>query len=218
MNSIMKNFRLIESILWEDGGYFLLERHLDRIEKSAGYFRFRFDRGAADEVLRTISLSFGEPEKYKIRLLLDPDGGYEINSEVISVIPAPVKVIVSEKRIDKKNVFLYHKTTERALYDSELEKYRTKGFFDVIFLNQENEVTEGAVTNILIEKDGVYFTPPVSCGLLPGVYRDHLLRSQELKLEEKIIHPEDIRKAGKLFIINSVRKILPATPLFEGCL
>jgi para-aminobenzoate synthetase/4-amino-4-deoxychorismate lyase len=51
-----------------------------------------------------------------------------------------------------------------------------KGLMDVIFMNERQEVTEGAISNVIIERNGRFVTPPVTCGLLNGVYRRHLYR------------------------------------------
>ena len=75
-------------------------------------------------------------------------------------------------------------------------------------MNTDGEVTEGAITNIVAKEGGEYFTPPESCGLLPGTYREYLLRSGELPLKEKVLRVEDLKNADKLFLVNSVRKML----------
>ena len=72
--------------------------------------------------------------------------------------------------------WLRHKTTRREIYDEEFRAAREKGLFDVLLRNDKGEVTEGCITNIVIYADGVYKTPPLSCGLLPGVMRQLLLQ------------------------------------------
>src|SRR5690606_39920149 len=65
------------------------------------------------------------------------------------------------KTISSENRFQYFKTTNRELYNSEYKKYSEHGFFDVIFINEKNQVAEGAITNIFINKNGLLYTPPV---------------------------------------------------------
>ena len=62
----------------------------------------------------------------------------------------------------------------------------------MLFLNLRGEVTEGAISNVFVEKDGRWFTPPVECGLLPGVYRRHLLETRP-EIEERVLSLEDLR-------------------------
>ena len=205
------NFTLIETILWENGEYFLLDLHMKRLKKSAGCFAYACDRAPINKALENSAASFDPAEKYRVRLLLERSGKSRIRSDILDTPDTyPVKIAVSDKRTDKNDIFLYHKTTNRAFYDQELAKYRAKGFFDVIFMNQNGEVTEGAVTNIIARKGNDYWTPPVSSGILAGVYREYLLKTQNPPLKEKVLSMEDLKKADGLFLINSVRKTIPA--------
>ena len=206
----MKNFDLIETLLWEDGHYFLLDPHLERLKKSTQYFGFPYQESFISGALESSSSDFNLLKKYRTRLLLGRTGKLDISSEILDANnTVPAKVAFSEKKTDKGDVFLCHKTTNRALYDEELEKYRTMGFFDVIFSNQDGEITEGAITNIVIQDGEDHWTPPLSCGVLPGVFREYLLKAQVFPIKEKALRKEDLYKANKIFLINSVRKILP---------
>ena len=93
---------------------------------------------------------------------------------------------------------------------SNINTYRGKNIFDVLFLNQDNEITEGAITNLVIKKDKNYWTPSLASGLLPGVYREYLLDVNKIPLKEKVLYKEDLINADKIFVANSVRKMLPA--------
>jgi para-aminobenzoate synthetase / 4-amino-4-deoxychorismate lyase len=98
---------------------------------------------------------------------------------------------------------LRHKTTRRQLYDRQYAEARRQGFDEVLFLNERGEVTEGAISNVFIEKDGRWFTPPLACGLLPGIYRRHLLETKPAR--EKILHLQDLAAADAVYICNAVR-------------
>ncbi len=205
------DFALIETILWENGAYFLLDLHIERLETSAAHFSFSVNKTHIIDALNTSSISFDPAEKYRVRLLLDRSGKSNITSDILEQVPGQtVKIAVSNERTDRDDVFLHHKTTNRGLYDTELAKYREKGFFDVVFLNREGEITEGAITNIVVQKGQDYWTPPLSCGLLNGVYRHYLLTTGKLPLKEKTLRREDLVNADRIFLINSVRKMVPA--------
>ena len=73
-------------------------------------------------------------------------------------------------------------------------------------MNERGEITEGTFTNIAVQMKGKLFTPPVSCGLLAGTYRKKLIEQGRMK--EKILYPEDLEKAEKIFCFNSVRKLV----------
>jgi para-aminobenzoate synthetase/4-amino-4-deoxychorismate lyase len=99
---------------------------------------------------------------------------------------------------------LYHKTTHRPLYSTAFKDAVNAGFDDVLFLNQRGEVTEGAISNILIEKSGRWLSPPIECGLLAGVYRRHLLETLP-RVEERVLYAEDLRLADAVYLCNAVR-------------
>ena len=85
----------------------------------------------------------------------------------------------------------------------------------MLFLNLRGEVTEGAISNIFIEKDGRWFTPPVECGLLAGVYRRHLLEARPA-IEQRVLYPDDLRQADAIYLANAVRGLRRAALDWEG--
>jgi para-aminobenzoate synthetase/4-amino-4-deoxychorismate lyase len=145
----------------------------------------------------------------KVRLLLDPDGALRITCEPLSAVSFPAvaplgRVRIASRRTDPQDRMLFHKTTHRPVYAQAFESATQAGFDDVLFLNQRGEVTEGAISNIFVEKDGRWFTPPVECGLLAGVYRRHLLETHP-GVEERVLHLEDLRQADAIYLANAVR-------------
>lgn len=206
------NFSLIETILWENGDYFLLRSHLKRIKNSARHFSFAFNDDLFNKTLSNLSCDFINDEKYKVRLLLNNKGAIKISYDELEPISEnPLMISFSKKRTDKNDIFYYHKTTNRVLYNTELERIREKGFFDIIFTNQEDQITEGSITNIVIKKNNEYFTPPLSCGVLNGIFRQHLFAQNSLPLKEKILYKEDLLSAEEIYLLNSVRKMVTVT-------
>jgi para-aminobenzoate synthetase / 4-amino-4-deoxychorismate lyase len=197
-------FELIETMLWE-GGIPLLELHLDRLRDSADYFDFRFDRAEIERRLKTAGEAFPDREPRKMRLLLSPDGGVTIESERLPAAAiAPLRVCIAQERTDASDRFYFHKTTNRALYTQALKAAQQAGFDDVLFLNGDGQVTESAVGNVFIERDGVLLTPPVACGLLAGVYRRHMMETRN-DIRERVLYPEDLKAADRVYLSNAVR-------------
>jgi para-aminobenzoate synthetase/4-amino-4-deoxychorismate lyase len=198
-------FSLIETMLWSDG-YPLLEMHLDRITDSADYFDFTCDRDAIRDALLSAAALFSHQRPRKVRLLLDSDGSAHIEHELLSsqLDPQPARAGISAQRTDANDRFLYHKTTHRPLYASALKTANEAGFADVLFLNQRGEVTEGAISNVFIELDGKWLTPPIACGLLSGVYRRHLLATRP-EIQERILTLDDLKSADAVYLANAVR-------------
>jgi len=202
-----KDFQLIETMLWQPRkGYFLLRSHLDRLLSSAEYFNFRCNKEYIIKNLKGLETRLDKNNYYRIRLLLDRYGKIKLSHNKITERLGPKKVRFSDKKVCSKDVSLFHKTTNRNLYDKEYKRWNKKGYFDVIFLNEKNQVTEGAISNIIIKKGKVYFTPPVECGLLNGVYRRYLFKNG-FPVKEKILYKKDIEDADEVYMANSVRKL-----------
>lgn len=204
------NFSLIETILLENTEYFLLELHLDRLKKSAQYFNYLFKESYIRKKLDSFRKKMQKNKKFKIRLMLKQNGQIKIDYYEIQNIKKnkTLKIKFSKITTNSNNIFYYHKTTNRKIYDNEFKKAQQEGFFDVIFTNKKNEITEGAISNIVIKKNNTYFTPAIKSGLLNGVYRQYLLNKKDFPLEEKILFKKDIYNAEKIYIINSVRKMV----------
>jgi para-aminobenzoate synthetase/4-amino-4-deoxychorismate lyase len=188
LRSTAREFQLFESILVEDGTYFLLAEHLQRLKDSAGYFGFTFSGTRINADLERIAIE-NPRGSLKVRLTLWKDGRVETQVTELSDIK---DVELATEPVDSSDRFLFHKTTRRPGRDG------------LVFWNERGEVTESSIANIVVPIDGELFTPPIECGLLPGVFRNHLLA--EGKIKERVITIEELQDAPEFFLINSVRK------------
>jgi len=200
------DFQLIETMLWQKGRFYLLELHLNRLEESSKYFQFHYDKNYVLQILEKESKKFQHDEKFKVRLLLHKSGLATVSSTKLDddVSSGIKRVIFSPIKTEQNNRFLYHKTTNRDLYNTEFERARSLGYYDILFTNRKNEVTEGAISNIFIKNKNKFYTPPIKSGLLNGVFRQHMFE-QNLPLEEKALFKEDIFNAEEVYLTNSVR-------------
>ena len=195
---VPRPFDLFESILLDDGEFFLLERHLKRLQSSAGFFGFEFSRESVLAALERLKHPGG---RWKVKLVLKKDG--EISTVISEVgLSREWKVGIAAQTVDSSDRHLFHKTTLRDLYSRELEA--RPDCDDVLFFNERGELTESTVANVVVELDGQLFTPPRSSGLLAGTFRDQLIAEGEI--EERLLTKEDLHRAAKVFLINSVRK------------
>jgi para-aminobenzoate synthetase/4-amino-4-deoxychorismate lyase len=212
-----KTFELIETLLWErDKGFWLLDRHFERLAASARYFSFAFDEAAARTALEREAAAAGqEQSRLRVRLLLAEDGRVTVTSAPMPAPPAPsvMRYIISPTRLDSSDAFLFHKTTRRELYDQEWKHYsETTGADEVLYLNERGELAEGSRTNIFVDRgDGVLLTPPLPAGLLPGVLRAELLATGRAR--EAVLFPDDLKPGNQVFLGNSVRGLLCAQPM-----
>ena len=103
--------------------------------------------------------------------------------------------------MDSSDIFLFHKTTHRVAY--ERAKAACPGIEEVLLVNERGELTEGTIGNVVLQIGDEFLTPPLDCGLLPGIFREHLL--QRGAVREAILMPHDLMRANAAFLINSVR-------------
>ncbi len=200
-------FQLIETMLWsKKTGFFLLNSHLQRLKESAAYFDFYYDEKYLKNILFAKEKLFNHNLLYKIRLLLYKDGKISITHHKIEKEKKspPKLVAISHYRTPSSDIFLRHKTTNRKLYDREYQKYKKLGYYDVIFRNEKSEVTEGAISNIFIKSGKFYYTPPLACGLLNGVYRRYLLK-RKANFREKVLTLKELKNVEEIYLVNSVR-------------
>jgi len=213
-------FSLIETILWQPGqGYWLLAGHLERLAASAAYFLYPCDMPEIMTRLDRLALDFGDSHM-RVRLTLAKSGRLEleaVNCPAPAAITWPMppkaqselpKVTFSAKATDPGSPWLFHKTTLRALYDTERQRALAEGFYEVLFTNTRGEVTEGSITSIFIKRQDTILTPAMECGLLPGVFRGHLLEHGSQPVREAILTRRDIEQAEALFVGNSVRGLV----------
>jgi len=194
-------FDLVESLLWVPGkGCARIAHHLRRLARSAQYFGFSLDR---DRVRHALTGLQCEPpsETHKVRLLLSRSGALTIETQPIVPADGFADVAIAQGAVDMTDPFLYHKTTHRQVYADALAT--RPGFRDVLLLNNRGEMTESTIANIVVERNGRLLTPPVSCGLLGGVYRACLLERKRIR--ERVITLDDLRSADGVFLVNSVR-------------
>ncbi len=192
---LQDEFSLVETMKVQNKAIFLRDEHFKRLRLSAEHFGFTFN----EEILDI------KPEKDGImRLILNKDGSYVIEYRPYSRSINNL-IEISDSVIDSRNEFLKYKTTYKPWYEESYKKIAREDIYDEIFFNERGELTEGARTNVILEIDGKFYTPPLSCGLLNGVLRQNLIESGVCT--EKLLYKKDLLEAENIYCINSVRGI-----------
>jgi len=210
----VRRFELIETMLYEPGkGIWLRGYHLARLAASAAYFGFAFD---ARKVSAAIDAATGAKadERLRVRLLLDEDGGVSVTTtpQPPTASDVVMRYVISDTRLNSTDLFLYHKTTRRELYDREWKHYAdTLAADEVIYLNEHGELAEGSRMTIFIERDGKLLTPRLAAGVLPGTLRAALI--DEGRAVEARLTVQDLNGPDKIYLGNSVRGLVRAEPL-----
>ena len=187
---------IIETLLLEDGKLVLLDMHLDRLLASATYFDFACNVQTIKQKLTDLAKTYFSG-KYKIRLLQPKNGQAEISIDLLTNPIVIDKLAWAATCVDKGNVFLYHKTTNRQHFPQLATGQ------EYINYNQYDEITEFVNGNIALLINDKWLTPAITSGLLAGTMRQHYLNSHQLI--EKTIIKKDILQADKIAFINSVR-------------
>jgi para-aminobenzoate synthetase/4-amino-4-deoxychorismate lyase len=197
------SFSLLETMFWEQGeGFFLREKHIARMLDSAAYFDIPILPEKLEEYLDQISSGFFESRR--VRVLVDQEGifSYESSLFEISDDSGTLNVCLAKEPVDSNNVFLFHKTTQREVYAS--ARRGLEEWDDVLLYNELGELTEFTIGNLVVELNGQWLTPPISCGVLAGTFRAHLVETGQV-LERKITI-DRLRKCAKIFRVNSIRQ------------
>jgi para-aminobenzoate synthetase / 4-amino-4-deoxychorismate lyase len=205
-------FSLFETLLWTKAeGYFLLGLHLERLADSARYFDVPIAIDRIEEQLKTTAFEFKELA-YRVRLVVDSLGRVTVEVypwELLPVKPflelafadsVPVRLRFAVEAVESSNPFLYHKTTNRSVYD----RAKLPDCDDVILWNERGEVTETTIANIVVRVGEKWVTPAVDCGLLPGTLRRSLLEAGVI--EEGVVSCGELGAIGRCLVINSLRK------------
>jgi len=193
------DFRLIETMgVSEHGEVQLLDRHLERLNRSARFFDFKCDLAKVrDDIVRAVPR---DGSAACLRLTLARNGESNIKSG-----PSPTgyaqRLRLSSVRVYSGDVFLYHKTTNRGIYEEARKECDEQT--DAILINERGEITETTIMNIAVFRDGQWITPQTSCGLLPGVMREELLARREVV--KGVIFANELRREEPIRCFNALR-------------
>lgn len=207
--------QLIETMKAEAGDIFLLREHLARLEDSARYFDFPCATETIRDSIEARAASLGAGP-WRLRLLLSADGSFDFTDAPLEARQAPLRFTIASTRVSSDDLFLFHKTTRRALFDETLTAEAARcGADEVLFLNERGELTEGSRSNIFLRKNGVLLTPPLASGCLPGTLRAHLLANPGTQIVEQVLTLADLDAADEILFGNSLRGLESASLLSE---
>lgn len=211
-------FRLLETLAARHGRAVRLDRHLERMAASA----MRFDRPFPEAAIRAAvarAIGIGETHPARLRITLGAEGDVEVQAGPLEDVGAlepptaagdarpaePRAVALATSPVDSGDLFLFHKTTHRAVYDR--HRAAAPDAFDVLLWNERGELTEFCMGNLVAEIDGRLLTPPRAAGLLAGCLRAELLEAG--RIAEATLTPDDLDRASRLWAINSARGWVP---------
>ena len=201
---------LFETMRLEAGRLRRRDGHVARMLASAELFGWPVD--AARLAAELDALIARHPHGlWRARVVLDRHG--EISAETMPFVPEARRwrVTLATTPVDTRSPLLFNKTTRRDVYRD--AHAAASSFDDVLLWNARGEITESSVANIVVEIDGRRVTPPITCGLLPGVFRAQLLADGTI--EERIVLIDDLKRAAGLWLVNSLREWVDADLTWE---
>jgi len=195
---------------WEpDAGFLRLERHLARLRASAAALGFACDPRRIDKVLADAAA--GGRVALRTRLALQRDGEASAAAQPYEPLPAGKvwTLQAASVRLESGNMLLRHKTSLRETYQRARAEFTPAQADEVLLANERGELCEGTITNLFADfGDGLLATPPLGCGLLPGILRGALL--DEGRAVEMIYTLDELESAKAVFVGNSLRGLIPA--------
>lgn len=226
---------LFETMRAYGGAVFRLGRHLERLQRGAGRLGIPIPPGLRATVVASMrtAASAGLREA-SVRLTVSrgpaPPGiappGTPEPTLVFAVHPLPrfpetlytqgVSACALASRRNERAASVGMKTlgyTENILG---LLEAQTQGADEGLFLDTEGHLSEATSSNLFIFVRGALVTPPLSCGVLPGVTREavfELAVALGIAVEERALGPEELYAASEAFLTSSLREIVPLVRL-----
>jgi para-aminobenzoate synthetase/4-amino-4-deoxychorismate lyase len=224
-------FTLFETMRVSRGRVRHLNQHLQRLQASARSLGFRYDDQAIRQELAQQLAAMDPGQTGRLRLDLQQNGGLQWKQAVLDpASPGPALLVLAASPVAERDAaLLNHKTSLRGSYDAAIRQAIAHQAFDAIFLNAQAEVTEGARSNLLVQLEGRWWTPPLACGVLNGVMRQRLL-ARCPQIGEKVLGLQDLLSAQALVVCSALRglqhaawlkdadaQVLQLQPTVSGC-
>lgn len=201
-------FEVLETLALVDGVYRHQAEHLARMAEAAQHFGYPWQPAAVHVCLQALAAQHGSGP-WRVRLLLDRFGQPRAEAFALQPTATPVRLQLATRPLaEAHGEWVRFKTTRRAHYAAFVPTPGS-GIFDTVLFNAEGEITESTFGNLAMQMDdGRWLTPPLACGLLPGVGRAVALR--EGRVQEGVVRVQDLHRVRRWAFINSLRGWLDA--------
>lgn len=202
LNRTSEPFALLETLEWNpERGYPRLGRHFARLKRSCELLGWKADPWSwFDDVRRATREWVDSGKRMRVRLLLHPGGRLEVQHSELQPPPAVLRAKPALRPVRSDDPALRIKTTYRSMYRSRLAEVGDAD--ECLLWNERGEATEFCNGNLVVRRGGRWVTPPVSCGLLPGVLREELL--EEGRLVKEPVSLDEALRATEVFRVNSL--------------
>lgn len=172
------------------------DQHLERLTKASRYFAYPFDPEELRQRIEEECQVCDANQDYRLRIILSKSGEIELSRQILTPLsPKFCQAKLCLQEADLNQSFAYFKTTHRP--------HLSLGEQEIIYHNAAGELLETSIGNLVLKINGKLYTPPISLGILPGIYRQHLLETGQV--EEKVLTVADLNQAETIYGCNAVR-------------
>ncbi len=210
LTGLANDFELFETMHARRDGCRHAGRHLARLAASARYFGIDCDLAQARAALDAACAALAPGAAFRLRLALRRGGGFSVQSGALAALAEPVRVLLADDATRADDLFLRHTTSVRARYDAAWRGAEAQGCFDTLFFNERGELSEGGRSSVFVQIDGRWHTPPLACGVLPGIMRGVLLDDPAWNAGERVISRAELLAAREIVVCNALRGPLAA--------
>lgn len=205
----MSGSGLFETIKTVDNAPWALSRHMRRVVSSAQ--RKGIKLPSEDQIRLGVQLLLSDQmfSQGVLRLSFNEDGNWSAAHLEYGALLEPAKVVTYEKTLKNEGL-----PVKSFPYDHRLEILKfaqNAGADEAIVVNEQGRVCEGSVTNLLLQVDGVWITPPISDGVLPGIVRALVIENCGVSVrsisESQLVH------VSSGFLLSSLRIAQPISSI-----
>ncbi|MEO5346614.1 MAG: chorismate-binding protein [Magnetococcus sp. YQC-9] len=201
---------LIETFRVEAGGAIpWLDRHLMRLTSSAKQLGMPLEPTEVAERIRQAARTWArnEPTPLTGRLELIASGQIRLTRRAFTPWPKTgLRVRLADWQPDPLDPLIGHKSNRRLHLEAEWHQAKKMGYDEVLFINRRAQVTEGAISALIVRHEGRWYAPSLDAGLCPSLWRTAKIPEHQVTIRSLTL--EDLKKAEEILMGNAVR---------EGC-
>jgi branched-chain amino acid aminotransferase len=198
---------IFETIKTVDGNPISLNRHMRRALESARELEIPMpgEETLRNELVAVLATRFPVG---RLRICFW-NGGFSVTHHEYEELTEPA-------RVNFRSETVHGSVHKEFPYDDRfriLDAAKDEGFDDSILFNRKNQVTETAVSNLVVRIADQWVTPPITSGLLPGVVRG--IAIEECGVKVRPIHISEIADIESAFLLSSLRLAQPISHIGE---
>ena len=198
-------YSLFETMYGVNGKVLFLEKHLDRIKKSAKLIGINIKEDINANIADFIN-KFGNLEEFMFKIQVSNNNLY---MKILSFKGREADEGITASFIGKyyQNEMGFIKSGNylgNILAKKDLES------FEGVFINRQGTITEGTISNVFFIKNSIIYTPSLDLNILPGLTREIIIKISKklgIKVQEGHFTKKELLESDGIFFTNSLMKM-----------